>query len=280
MKNLPTALSSAVEEARKAGASREAALTTLHSLDFTSLNSTDTPASIDTFLSKADLGKDGHVATVVVYPQFLTQVFNKVAATGMNIATVINFPSGKGELGQTKADVAKSIKDGANEVDIVLDYESFLKGDRETAFALLVAAREAATAGGAKLKVILESSVFENYQDLYDASVLALKAGTDFLKTSTGKHATGGATLEAAAVMLQAIKDEHSGAGLKISGGVKTVADGAKYIALTESLMGKNWIDIDHYRVGASGVMSDISAVLANKATTPPPSAPATGGVY
>lgn len=278
MKNLPPALALAVEAARKAVSSREAATTTLHSLDLTSLNSTDTPESIDTMLAKADQGVNGTVAAICVYPQFLTQSFNKVAKKGIGIATVINFPSGKGELKQTADDVTAAIKAGASEVDIVLDYESFLKDDREKAYELLAVARDAATAGGAKLKVILESSVFENYDDLYSASVLALQAGTDFIKTSTGKHATGGATLEAAAVMLQAIKDMESDAGIKISGGVKTVADGAQYIALVESMMGKGWIDKDHYRVGASGVMNDITKVLG--VTTPAPVAPAQPGGY
>lgn len=276
MKNLPTALASTVEQARKAEATRDAASTTLHSLDLTSLNATDTPEVIDTLLKKADQGALGHVAAVCVYPQFLTQSFNAVAKKGINIATVINFPSGHGEYAQTVADTTAAIKAGANEIDIVLDHESFLSGNRDHAFELLVAAREAANAGGAKLKVILESAVFENYQDLYDASLLALRAGTDFLKTSTGKHAAGGASLEAVATMLQAIKDEQSPAGLKVSGGVKTVGDGAQYIALTEGMMGKGWISADHYRVGASGVLGDILKTLGTG--TAGPAAPHPGG--
>lgn len=276
MKNFPQELSSAVEEAKKATASREAALTTLHSLDYTSLNSTDTPESIAAFLKKADQGVDGHVAAICVYPQFLTQSFNAVASKGIHLATVINFPSGDGELGKTADDVKAAIKAGADEVDIVLDYKSFLAGDNDKAFELLAVARDAATEGGAKLKVILESSVFTNYDDLYSASILALQAGADFLKTSTGKHETGGASLEAVATMLQAIKDMEMQdvAGVKVSGGVKTVADGAKYIALVEGMMGKKWIDEAHYRVGASGVMNDITAMLGGTAA---PAAPKPG---
>lgn len=271
MNNLPTHLADAVAQARTATASKEAATTTLHSLDLTSLNATDTPESIGGVLAKADQGALGHVAAICVYPQFLTQAFNAVAPKGINRATVINFPSGKGEYAQTVADTAAAIKSGANEIDIVLDHETFLKGDPLEAYELLVAAREACNAGGAKLKVILESSVFEKYEDLYDASLLALRAGADFLKTSTGKHATGGASLEAVATMLQAIKDEGSNAGLKVSGGVKTVADGAQYIALTEGMMGKGWISADKYRVGASGVMTDIVKVLGGAPAAPAP---------
>ena len=262
MKNFPPALASVVEEARKAAPSTEAALTTLHSLDLTSLNATDTPAVIDTVLDKADQGKFGHVAAICVYPQFLTQSFNKVSSKGINLATVINFPNGKGEPAQTAADVTAAIKAGANEVDIVLDHESFLKGDLDTVFETIASARDASIEGGAKLKVILESSVFTNYDDLYSASIRAIQAGADFLTTSTGKHASGGASLEAVATMLQAIKDMESPAGVKVSGGVKTVGDGAQYIALVEGIMGKGWITPDTYRVGASGVLADITKTL------------------
>ncbi|MEZ0262758.1 MAG: deoxyribose-phosphate aldolase [Alphaproteobacteria bacterium] len=274
MDNLPKALEGLVAEARKAAPSKAAATLALKSLDLTSLNDDDTPEKIAALTKKADQGELGHVAATCVYPKFLTQTFNETAAKGINRATVINFPSGKGDPDKTYDDVAAAIKAGANEVDIVLDYESFLKGDVQKAADLLFSARVAALDGGAKLKVILESSVFTNSDDLYKASLLALEYGADFLKTSTGKHTTGGASLEAAAIMLEAIKDTNSNAGVKFSGGVKTVADAAQYIALTESMMGKDWITTDKFRFGASGVLNDILVVLGKQAAAPAPAKP------
>jgi deoxyribose-phosphate aldolase len=273
MDNLPKSLEGLIAEARKAVSSKAAASLSLKSLDLTSLNDDDTPAKIDALAVKADQGELGHVAATCVYPKFLTQTFNATAAKGINRATVINFPSGKGAPEQTAADTKAAIAAGANEIDIVLDYKSFQAGDMKTAADLLKACREACGKDIA-LKVILETSEFTDYRDVYAASVLALDCGADFLKTSTGKSAKGGATLEAAATMLQAIKDKGSDAGVKISGGVKTVTDGAQYIALTESMMGKSWISTDTFRIGASGVLNDILVVLGKQAAAPAPSKP------
>jgi deoxyribose-phosphate aldolase len=274
MDNLPKALEGLVAEARTAVSSKAAASLALKSLDLTSLNDDDTPAKIDALSVKADQGELGHVAATCVYPKFLTQTFNATAAKGINRATVINFPSGKGEPKQTAADTKAAIAAGANEIDIVLDYKSFQAGDMKTAADLLKACREAC-GKDIKLKVILETSEFTDYRDIYAASVLALDCGADFLKTSTGKSAKGGATLEAGATMLQAIKDKGSDAGVKISGGVKTVTDAAQYINLTESMMGKGWISTDKFRIGASGVLNDILVVLGKQA--PPATAPKPG---
>ncbi|HYD18118.1 MAG TPA: deoxyribose-phosphate aldolase [Patescibacteria group bacterium] len=269
MKNFPGTLAGLVEKAKAATASESAALTTLHSLDLTSLNDTDTPAVIDTLIAKADQGKLGHVAATCVYPQFLTQTFNATAKKGIARATVINFPSGHGTPDQTAADTRTAIKSGANEIDIVLDHEAFLSGNSEKAAQLLRSCRDAC-GPDVKLKVILESSAFTDYKDLYAASVLALDAGADFLKTSTGKHATGGASLDAVATMLQSIRDTGFDAGVKVSGGVKTVTDGAQYIALTESMMGGDWIRPEKFRIGASGVLTDILKTLGQSAGPPP----------
>lgn len=275
MKNFPENLARLVEDAGKATASKETALTVLHSLDLTSLNDDDTPEKIDALIKKADQGSFGHVAATCVYPKFLTQTFNATAQKGIGRATVINFPTGEGSPEQTKADVKAALASGANEIDIVLDYKSFLKGDFEKAESLLLAAREAS--GDAKLKVILETSEFTDYADAYAASVLALASGADFLKTSTGKSAKGGATLEAAATMMQAIRRMGSNAGIKISGGVKTVGDGAKYIALTESMMGEGWISTDTFRIGASGVLNDVTQMLGITPKPATPQMPASG---
>lgn len=273
MKNLPDRLQKRVDEARRAEPTKESAATGLHSLDLTSLNDDDTPEKIDALVKKADQGPLGHVAATCVYPKFLTQVFNATAKKGIGNATVLNFPAGTGAPEQTYMDTKKAILAGATEVDIVLDYNSFLKGDVATAKALLDACREA-SAGFAKMKVILESSAFDDYRDLSAASRLAIDSGADFIKTSTGKSPTGGASLEAAATMLEAIVDSGRDVGLKVSGGVKTVGDCAQYIALSKSMMGDSWISTSHFRIGASGVLTDILKTLGQVTAPAAPTAP------
>jgi deoxyribose-phosphate aldolase len=257
MKNLPKHLSQNIAEARKARATKAVALTALRSLDLTSLNDDDTKESIQELVAKANQKKLGHVAAVCVYPRFLRQAFNAESKDGIGRATVINFPSGKGQSAQTTQDVKKAIASGANEIDIVLDYQSFLRGNAEKAEVLLRACRDACGAD-VKLKVILESAAFDDYKNLYAASRLALDCGADFLKTSTGKSPKGGASLEAAATMMQAILDADSAAGLKVSGGVKTVGDCAQYESLAKKMMGKDWVSPATFRIGASGVLTDI----------------------
>jgi deoxyribose-phosphate aldolase len=273
MKNLPEKLQKLVDAAHTATPSKDAAAVGLHSLDLTSLNDDDTPEKIDALTKKADQGKLGHVAATCVYPQFLTQVFNATAKKGINNATVLNFPSGTGAVEQTYMDTKKAILSGANEVDIVLDYNSFLKGGDAHAKELLDACR-AASQGFAKMKVILESAAFDDYRDLSAASRLALASGADFIKTSTGKSPAGGASLEAAATMLEAIIDTGSHAGLKVSGGVKSVTDVAQYVALSKSMMGDNWISTNTFRIGASGVLTDILKTLGQATAPAAPSAP------
>lgn len=278
MKNFPERLAEIVEKARAAKPDASTASVSLHSLDLTSLNDDDTPEKIDALTKKADQGKLGHVAATCVYPKFLRQVFNATAKKDINRATVINFPSGKGDPAETYMAAKTAIYNGANEIDIVLDYDSFLKGDRATAAALLKACRKACGTD-TKMKVILESAAFDDYNDLDAAARLALECGTDFLKTSTGKSAKGGASLEAVATMLNAIIDTGSKAGLKVSGGVKTVGDCAQYIALAKGMMGDGWITTNTFRIGASGVLTDILQVLGAIPATAPaakPPAPAT----
>lgn len=268
MQHLPPRLAEIIEMARNAKPSFVAALTGLHSLDLTSLNDDDTPASIAALIARADQGRLGHVAATCVYPRFLTQTFNGTADQNINRATVINFPSGKGSPEQTMSDTRQAIARGANEIDIVLDYESFLAGDTETAESLLQACRDACRSG-VKMKVILESAVFNSYEDLYAASRLALDCGADFLKTSTGKSEKGGASLEAVGTMLQAIRDTRGRCGIKVSGGVKNVQDCAQYIDLTERMMGKNWISVDTFRIGASSLLTDILQFLGKPVQKP-----------
>ncbi len=271
---MKTSIAYAVQSAQNGNDAdkRQMALTALRCMDLTSLGSDDTPQRIDALCAKAAHDTHGNVAAVCVYPGFCKQAFSRVAAQDIAVATVINFPSGKGQPAQTYKDTRAAIKSGANEIDIVLDYKSFLTGDVKAAREILKACRRACNETGrtpAKMKVILESSEFEDAEQLYRAAQLAIECGADFIKTSTGKAASGGATLEAAAVMLEAIAESGKDVGLKVSGGIKTVADAARYIALADYLLHKGWATPDRFRIGASGLLDDVVNVLKQAPPSP-----------
>ncbi len=279
LKNMPPELTFLIEQAILARPTRETALTALHCLDLTSLNDDDTPEKIAALLARADQKELGHVAAVCIKREFVKQASNALAGKGINVATVINFPSGKGTPAETSAATKSSIADGANEIDIVFDYDSYLQHDPVTPAGLLLTCANACE-GKAKLKDILETAAYEDYYDLYGACLSGLAAGADFLKTSTGKSERGGASLEAVAVMLQAENDFRNGntnTGIKISGGIKTVADAAPYIALLESMRGKDWIRPENFRIGASSLLGDIQRVLGVSKPAAPPTPPSPG---
>lgn len=241
----------------------DTALLALRCMDLTSLNDTDMPDTIDALCVKADQGPLGKVAAVCVYPRFVRQAAAALVGKDIGIATVINFPGGQSTVEKTVADTLAAISDGATEIDIVLDYKNFIHDDRQTPADLLKACRSAC-GNKAKMKVILESAAFDDQNLLYEAACLALDCGADFLKTSTGKHESGGATVEAAKTMLQAIKDKDSKAGLKVSGGVRTAEEADLYIELARSMKGKDWVSPENFRLGASGLLDNLLAFLTN----------------
>ncbi len=230
-------------------------------LDLTSLNDNDTPEAIATLCANASQGTLGHVAAVCVYPQFVAQAAQALADKHIGVATVINFPTGKGTAEETARATSQAIADGATEIDIVLDHESF-RGDKALHAANLLLACREACGEDVKMKVILESAVFPDMANIYLAGTLAIQCGADILKTSTGKHQAGGASLPAAFAMMQAIKNKEDSVrrpiGLKLSGGLRTVADCAPYFAMARDLMGKNWIRPENFRIGASSLLSDL----------------------
>ncbi len=242
-------------------------LLALHCMDLTSLNDADMPETIDALCASADQSVLGKVAAVCVYPRFVRQAASSLVGKDIGIATVINFPDGQSTIEKTVADTLAAINDGATEIDIVLDYKNFIHDDHQTPADLLNACRSAC-GNKAKMKVILESAAFDNQNLLYEAACLALDCGADFLKTSTGKHPSGGATVEAATTMLQAIKDKTSTAGLKISGGVRTAEDAARYIDLAKSMMSENWVEPQHFRLGASSLLDNLLIILLPSAHT------------
>jgi deoxyribose-phosphate aldolase len=229
-------------------------------LDLTSLNDGDTAADIDTLCARA-LGPDRHpargaTAAVCVWPRFVAQARARLPGH-IAVAAVANFPDGSADTARAVADTRAIAEAGGDEVDVVFPYRDF-----GAAAGLLAAVRQACP--GLKLKVILETGEIVDPSRIALACRIALSAGADFLKTSTGKVPVS-ATPDAARVLLQAIAADPTGChrvGFKASGGIRTVADAAIYIALTQEILGEQALTSTRLRIGASGLLNDIEAVL------------------
>lgn len=245
-----------------------AARTALACLDLTSLNDADDAAAITRLCAQAD-GPAGRPAALCVWPRFVARA-KAQAPVGVRVAAVANFPAGGLDMAAAVADARAIVDAGGDEVDLVLPWRALQAGDAAGAAAVVQAVR--AACAGRTLKLILESGDLATPDHIRQASLIGLDAGVDFLKTSTGKTATG-ATPAAARVMLQAIADHPRGAavGFKASGGVRKVADAALYIALVRQILGDAALTPQRLRFGASGLLGDIEAVLAGGAgnTTP-----------
>jgi deoxyribose-phosphate aldolase len=227
-------------------------------VDLTSLEDSDTPEKIAQLCSDA-LTPLGPVAAICVYPRFVAQAKAALAGTGVRIATVIDFPRGEGSPETVLRETEAALKDGAEEIDVVFPYGRFLANGSPPASKNVKAVREI---GGydVRVKVILEVGAFPDYELLTRASEVAIESGADFLKTSTGKSATG-ATLEAAAIMLTVIAESGLPVGFKASGGVREVPHAAGYLALAESILGEGWATPDTFRIGASSLLPKLLAV-------------------
>jgi deoxyribose-phosphate aldolase len=246
------------------GATKTARLA-LACLDLTSLNDGDTEAEVARLCERAD-GVHGRVAAVCVWPRFAAFARANVPPA-MQVAAVANFPAGGADVQQAVRDTAQIVQAGAQEVDVVLPWRALMAGDERACAALLEAVRRECE--GLRLKVILESGELGQPSLIRRASVLAIAAGADFLKTSTGKTPVN-ATPEAAQAMLGVIATNVSTrnrVGFKASGGIRTVADVAVYAALVEQHLGAQALGPARFRIGASALLGDIEAVLSGART-------------
>lgn len=237
---------------------KETAARALALLDLTSLNDDDTDEKIVALCKKAH-GEFGKTAAVCVWPRFVKLAKKELAGTGVDIATVVNFPHGGTDIEATVAETKQAIADGADEIDVVLPYKSFMDGNKDVCKALLTATREACK--GKVLKVIIESGVLAHAQLITDASKLSIECGADFVKTSTGKTPVS-ATLEAANAMLEAIRDSGKPVGFKASGGVRTTEQAADFMTLADKIMGPKWVSKKTFRFGASGLRDSLLASM------------------
>ena len=232
----------------------------LSCLDLTSLNTADTEADIAALCARAQ-SRFGPVAAVCVWPRLASFARQQLPGQ-IAVAAVANFPDGSGDVQRAVRDAGEIVQSGAQEVDLVLPYAQLLDGDVSGVARLLAAVRKASE--GLTLKVILETGVLVQEAHILLASRMGLDAGADFLKTSTGKTPVS-ATPEAARTMLGAIAAHAEASmrvGFKPSGGIRTVADAALYIALTEEILGSAALNAQRFRIGASGILTDIESVL------------------
>ncbi len=234
-------------------------------VDLTTLEGADTPGKVRNLARKAmlpdpDYPDTPHTAAICVYPDMVPTAVAELKGSGVNVASVASaFPSGRSSLEVKLADTKIAVDAGADEIDMVIDRGAFLAGDYGTVFEQIIAIKQAC--GNARLKVILETGELATYDNVRRASWLALLAGADFIKTSTGKISPA-ATLPVVHVMLQAVKDWKAQTGeqraVKPAGGIRTAKDAIRYLVAVHEVAGPEWLDPYYFRFGASSVLNDL----------------------
>ncbi|MDN5854185.1 MAG: deoxyribose-phosphate aldolase [Actinomycetia bacterium] len=239
-------------------------------VDLTTLEGADTPGKVRALSNKAmrpdptDATCPG-AAAVCVYPDLVGVAKDTLGDSGVNIASVATaFPSGRAALGIRLADTRTAVEAGADEIDMVIDRGAFLAGDYQRVYDDIVAVRAACerTDGTfAHLKVIFETGELQTYDNVRRASWLAMMAGADFIKTSTGKVQPA-ATLPVTLVMLEAVRDFRLATGrqvgVKPAGGIRTTKDAIKYLVTVNEIAGPDWLTPDWFRFGASSLLNDL----------------------
>lgn len=248
----------------KVSAKKQALEMIVSMTDLTTLEGMDTPGKIKTLCRKAIqplVGKDvPHVAAVCVYPSLVKTAVEAVRGSGVKVASVATgFPSGQTFLEERLDEVRRVVEHGADEVDMVISRNAFLSGDFETVRDEIVATKKAC--GPAHLKVILETGELQTYDQVAKASHIAMDAGADFIKTSTGKVKPA-ATMPVSLVMLEAIREHYlkSGrqVGFKPAGGIRTAKEAWHYLVMVKETVGDAWLSADWFRFGASSLLNDV----------------------
>lgn len=229
------------------------------SVELTTLKTTDSDTSVMAFTERVNQFDNAypdlpHVATICVYPCFAEVVRDTLEVEGVEIACVSgSFPSSQALLEVKVAETALAIKDGATEIDIVMSVGKFLSGDYETVCDEISELKQ--VCGDKKMKVILETGCLKTAENIKKASILAMYAGADYIKTSTGKESPA-ATPEAAYVMCQAIKEYYEETGIQIgfkpAGGLNTVMDAIIYYTIVKEVLGEKWLTNQWLRLGTS----------------------------
>jgi deoxyribose-phosphate aldolase len=248
-------------------------------IDLTTLEGADTPGKVTGLCTKARRPDPTDpdcppVAAVCVYPSMIPVAAEALRGSGIHLASVATaFPSGQAPLEVKLADTRAAVAAGADEIDMVINRGAFLSGRYGEVYDEIVAVRQACERGGkgrraagqtadrAHLKVILETGELVTYDNVRRAAWLAMLAGADFIKTSTGKVPVA-ATLPVTLVMLEAVRDFRAATGrligVKPAGGIRTTKDALRYLVLVNETAGADWLTPDLFRFGASGLLNDL----------------------
>lgn len=243
-------------------------------IDLTTLEGKDSPGRVLQLCQKAirpygQAPSIPSVAAVCVYPTFVALAKKALVGTSVRVASVATaFPSGQSPLSVKLADVCAAAEAGADEIDMVIDRGAFLAGDIGKVGDEIAKVKEAC--GSAHLKVILETAELESYDNVRSASLLAMQAGADFIKTSTGKLSVA-ATLPVTLVMLEAIRDYYYATGrmvgMKPAGGIRTAKNALQYLVVLNETLGDKWMTPEYFRLGASTLANDLLMQLVKEAT-------------
>ncbi len=244
----------------------------LSAIDLTTLSPCDEEQSVAEFARRAaeltvEYPHLPGVASICVYPPFVETVGLEIDAMPLRITSVAGgFPSSQTFLEVKMLEVAMAVENGADEVDIVLNVGKILSGALDEAANEVEVLRE--ESDGAMLKVILETGALRTPELIRQASLLAMQAGADFIKTSTGKIDVA-ATPEAAVVMCHAIKDFYAKSGRKVgfkaAGGIRTAEDAALYYTIVKEILGEEWLTPELFRIGASSLANNLLSAIEGK---------------
>lgn len=236
-------------------------------IDLTNLSDDCTEDDVVELCARAH-GVHGSVAAVCVWPRFVSRAVKELAGTGVKVATVVNFPRGDDSVDDVLGLVERCVGEGADEIDLVIPYEKLrdqVDGDGDRAVVHLVAKAKESLPAGRLLKVILETGELRDQVLVERAARLAVASGADFIKTSTGKTPVS-ATPEAVETMLTVLRESpriDRRVGIKPSGGIRSVAEAAGYLAIADRIMGPDWVTPETFRFGASGLLDAVESELA-----------------
>jgi deoxyribose-phosphate aldolase len=247
---------------REDPAERAASARVLAALDATSLDADDTPADIRALCRKA-ASLAVRPAAVCIFPVHIEtarRALESASAAGIAVAAVVNFPGGGNDPARTLAETRRAIASGADEIDVVFAWRAYLAGDRESGPSTLRQCKDAC--GPRLMKAIIESGELGDASLVRELAGAVLDAGADFVKTSTGKTGRG-ATPEAAQAILECLRERGSG-GIKVSGGIRTLAQARGYLELAERICGKSFATPRRFRIGSSSILDEACAETRN----------------
>ena len=238
---------------------KRAAERALPMIDLTDLSENCNHEAIEVLCARAQT-EFGPVGAICIWPRFVAHAHKLLARSGIPIATVVNFPGGNQSVDMTVVETATAIADGADEIDLVMPYQALKAGQDDEVREMLAAVRDVSSKK-ALLKVIIEAGELSEESLIRKASDMAIEAGADFIKTSTGKVPIN-ATPVFAEIMIQAISDSGKDVGFKPAGGIKSTEDTSVYLEIADRIMGSQWANSETFRFGASSVLDDLLSAL------------------